>query len=65
MTSQNYYDVTDWPEGDPREDIGQVINSIIRDIKKRQTDSVGGSSSGWNKKCRSRLRRVTCRPAST
>lgn len=39
MTSQNYYDVTDWPEGDPREDIGQVINSIIRDIKKRQTDS--------------------------
>lgn len=27
--------------------------------------SLCGSSSDWNKKCRSRLRKVTCRPAST
>jgi len=39
MTSPNYYDVTTWPAGDPAEDIGEVINSIIADIKRRQTDS--------------------------
>ncbi len=37
MTSPNYYDVTTWPVGDPAEDIGEVINSIIVDIKRRQT----------------------------
>ena len=44
MTSPNRYDVTDWPVGDPAEDIGEVINSIIADVKSRQTgsDDVGG-----------------------
>ncbi len=37
MTGKNYYDVTQWNVGDPCEDIGEVINSIIFDIKKRQT----------------------------
>lgn len=39
MTRNNYYDVTQWPTGDPAEDVGQVINSIIVDIKGRQTQS--------------------------
>ena len=38
MAGTNYYDVTEWHVGDPYEDIGQVINSIIDDVKKRQTD---------------------------
>lgn len=38
MASKNYYDVTEWPVGNPYEDIGEVINSIIADIKRRQTD---------------------------
>ncbi|OLT54493.1 NosD domain-containing protein [Cellulosimicrobium sp. CUA-896] len=38
MVSDNSYDVTKWSAGDPREDIGEVINSIIADIKSRQTD---------------------------
>lgn len=37
MASKNYYDVTEWPVGNPYEDIGEVINSIIADIKSRQT----------------------------
>jgi inulin fructotransferase (DFA-I-forming) len=36
MTSANAYDVTQWPVGNPHEDIGAVINSIIADIKNRQ-----------------------------
>ena len=36
MTSANAYDVTQWPVGNPQEDIGAVINSIIADIKARQ-----------------------------
>ncbi|MNH94663.1 Inulin fructotransferase [DFA-I-forming] [compost metagenome] len=39
MASKNYYDVTEWPVGNPYEDIGKVINSIIADIKSRQTDT--------------------------
>lgn len=39
MTSQNYYDVTEWKEGNPYQDIGEVINSIISDIKIRQTET--------------------------
>ncbi|MFC0472287.1 NosD domain-containing protein [Halalkalibacter kiskunsagensis] len=39
MASKNYYDVTEWPVGNPFEDIGEVINSIIADIKSRQTDT--------------------------
>lgn len=36
MASKNYYDVTEWHIGNPYEDIGEVINSIIADIKSRQ-----------------------------
>lgn len=39
MASENYYDVTEWKVGNPYEDIGEVINSIIADIKDRQRDS--------------------------
>ncbi len=39
MASQNYYDVTEWAAGNAYDDIGEVINSIIADIKKRQRDS--------------------------
>lgn len=39
MASNNYYDVTEWSVGNPYEDIGEVINSIIADIKSRQTDT--------------------------
>lgn len=38
MERKNYYDVTEWHAGNPYEDIGEVINSIIADIKKRQTE---------------------------
>jgi hypothetical protein len=37
MSSNNYYDVTTWPVGNPFEDVGEVLNSIIADIKQRQT----------------------------
>jgi inulin fructotransferase (DFA-I-forming) len=37
MTSNNCYDVTSWPVGDPYEDVGEVINSIIADVRARQT----------------------------
>lgn len=37
MSSSNYYDVTTWSVGDPSDDVGEVINSIIADIKCRQT----------------------------
>lgn len=48
MTSANRYDVTTWPVGDPFEDIGIVLNSIINDIKKRQqtTTKYGGKPGG-------------------
>ncbi len=36
MSSSNYYDVTTWHVGNPSEDVGEVINSIIADIKERQ-----------------------------
>lgn len=39
MLSSNHYDVTAWPHGNPFEDIGEVINSIIADVKSRQTVS--------------------------
>jgi Periplasmic copper-binding protein (NosD) len=37
MPSVNSYDVTTWPVGNAAEDIGEVINSIIAEIKTRQT----------------------------
>ena len=39
MPSNNCYDVTTWPAGNPYEDVGEVINSIIADIKDRQADA--------------------------
>jgi len=39
MASKNYYDVTEWKVGDPYKDIGEVINSIIADIKSRQPET--------------------------
>ncbi|WP_314146642.1 NosD domain-containing protein [uncultured Leifsonia sp.] len=39
MSSTTRYDVTAWPVGNVAEDIGEVINSIIADIKQRQSDS--------------------------
>lgn len=39
MTSNNHYDVTQWHVGNPYKDIGEVINSIIADIKSRQTET--------------------------
>lgn len=39
MSSNNYYDVTEWNTGNPYDDIGEVINSIIADIKRRQTNT--------------------------
>lgn len=39
MSSNNNYDVTEWKTGNPYDDIGEVINSIIADIKSRQTNA--------------------------
>lgn len=39
MACRNYYDVTQWQVGDPYEDVGKVINSILADIKSRQSES--------------------------
>lgn len=39
MSSNNYYDVTEWKTGNPYDDIGEVINSIIANIKSRQTST--------------------------
>jgi inulin fructotransferase (DFA-I-forming) len=41
MSSANYYDVTTWHVGDPTEDVGEVINSIIADVKARQVATEG------------------------
>lgn len=38
MSSSNHYDVTAWHHGDPHQDIGAVINSIIADVKERQSN---------------------------
>jgi inulin fructotransferase (DFA-I-forming) len=48
VSSANHYDVTTWPVGDPAADIGEVFNSIIADIKSRQsaTDDNGGGRPG-------------------
>ena len=46
MKSGNYYDVTRWRHGDPYEDIGDVINSILDDVKSRQTNIADGGKPG-------------------
>jgi hypothetical protein len=40
------YDVTDWPVGDPSNDVGEVINSIISDVKLRQSGTAEGPRPG-------------------
>ncbi len=37
MSAANRYDVTEWPVGDPFDDVGEVIMSILADIKRRQS----------------------------
>ena len=39
MSGADRYDVTTWPVGDAATDIGAVINSIIADVKSRQTET--------------------------
>lgn len=48
MSRSNYYDVTTWPVGNPSDDVGEVINSIIADLKDRQavTDADDGGKPG-------------------
>jgi inulin fructotransferase (DFA-I-forming) len=48
VSSSNHYDVTTWPVGNPSEDVGEVINSMIADIKCRQiaTDVNNGGKPG-------------------
>ena len=48
MSSSNCYDVTTWPVGNASDDVGEVINSIIADIKSRQTvtDAANGGKPG-------------------
>lgn len=46
MPARNRYDVTEWPVGDPSTDIGEVINSIIADIKDRQAVTPDGGRPG-------------------
>ena len=48
MSSSNYYDVTMWPVGNPADDVGEVINSMIADIKRRQNlaDATDGGKPG-------------------
>ena len=36
MEGKNFYDVTRWPVGNPYQDIGEVLNSILEDIRSRQ-----------------------------
>lgn len=48
MSNNNQYDVTTWPDGDPFDDVGAVINSIIADVKQRQAvpDAEDGGKPG-------------------
>ena len=58
MSSSNYYDVTTWPVGNPADDVGEVINSIIADIKRRQTVPMRPTAE-------SQVRSSTFRPGTT
>ena len=49
MASNNCYDVTTWPVGNPSKDVGEVLNSIIADIKDRQT--VTDANNGGQARC--------------
>ncbi|SDZ26135.1 NosD domain-containing protein [Herbiconiux ginsengi] len=48
MSAANRYDVTEWPVGDPFDDVGEVMMSILADIKRRQsaTDENDGGKPG-------------------
>lgn len=46
MAGRSYYDVSQWPVGNPYEDIGEVLNSIISHIKSQQSDPDGGKPGG-------------------
>ena len=48
MASNNFYDVTKWNIGNPYEDIGEVINSMIEDVKmcQKENDSNDGGKPG-------------------
>lgn len=39
MSADNVYDVTNWRVGNATEDVGEVINSIVSDVKQRQSDT--------------------------
>ena len=39
MAGKSHYNVTEWNVGNPYEDIGEVINSMIGDIKSNQPDA--------------------------
>lgn len=36
VAESNYFDVTQWPVGDASTDVGEVINSILAEVKRRQ-----------------------------
>lgn len=46
MKNGYYYDVTEWNVGNPQEDIGEVINSILADVKAKQQESSIESGEG-------------------
>jgi inulin fructotransferase (DFA-I-forming) len=48
VSHANRYDVTSWHIGDPADDVGEVVNSMIADIKHRQrsTDENDGGKPG-------------------
>lgn len=46
MPRSTRYDVTEWPVGDPTDDVGAVINDIIADVKRRQPASLDASGGG-------------------
>ena len=48
MPGDHHYDVTTWPVGDPAHDVGEVLNSILDDVRARQsaTDERQGGKPG-------------------
>lgn len=46
MSGTTHYDVTTWHVGDPSEDVGEVINSIIADVKSNQGTAGDGGKPG-------------------
>lgn len=46
MADKSFYDISQWPVGNPHEDIGEILNSIISHIKSQQSDLDGGKPGG-------------------